>query len=144
MGDRAYVEAVCSVADAPRFENAGFVEGFRPGLPTGLVVMIDEEGPEGNTNALREFAADGLAFRGWHDSGAAYDGACFAAIDGRYHEVPRLNHSDLPCIEVHVDGTIDAEQFRAAVDYLVASNAVAHKFGLPSGPVADTSEERQC
>ncbi len=37
-----------------------------------------------------------------------------------------------------------AEQLRAAADYLVASNAVAGKFGLPAGPVDDTSEERQC
>jgi hypothetical protein len=60
------------------------------------------------------------SFRGWHDAGGSYDGACFASVGGQFCEVPRLNHSDLPCVEVHVDGTIDADQLLAACEYLKA------------------------
>ena len=47
--------------------------------------------------------------------------------------MPRLNHSDLPCIEVHVDGTVDADQLLAACEYLKASDQAAETLGFPSG-----------
>jgi hypothetical protein len=133
MGDRAYVELTCRKADAAPFEKAGFLEEFRSGLPSGLIVMMDAEAPDGNITALQDVASKGILFRGWHDAGGGYDGACFAGFDGRFFEVPRLNHSDLPCIEVHVDGTVDAGQLASAGEYLRAADAVARAFGLPSG-----------
>jgi hypothetical protein len=133
MGDRAYVELTCHEADAALFERAGFLEEFRPGLPPGLVTMVDVEAPDGNITALQDLASKGIVFRGWHDAGGSYDGACFAGLDGRFFEVPRLSHRDLPCIEVHVDGTGDAHQFENAGAYLKAADAVARAFGLPSG-----------
>ena len=140
MGDRAYVELTCHEADAALFERAGFLEEFRPGLPHGLVTLADAEAPAGNITALQDLASKGILFRGWHDAGGSYDGACFAGLDGRFIEVPRLNHSDLPCIEVHVDGTVDAGQLECAGAYLRAADAVARAFGLPSGepePIAE-------
>jgi hypothetical protein len=133
MGDRAYVELTCREADAALFERAGFLEEFRCGLPSGLVTMVDVEAPDGNITALQDLASKGIVFRGWHDAGGGYDGACFAGFEGRFLEVPRLNHSDLPCIEVHVDGTVDAGQLDNASKYLRAADAVARAFGLPSG-----------
>lgn len=133
MGDRAYVELTCREADESLFEQAGFLEEFRSGLPSGVVTMVDEEAPDGNITALQVLASKGILFRGWHDAGGGYDGACFAGFDGRFFEVPRLNHSDLPCIEVHVDGTVDAAQLESAGEYLRAADAVARAFGLPSG-----------
>jgi hypothetical protein len=47
--------------------------------------------------------------------------------------VPRLNHSDLPCIQVHVDGTVDADQLLAASEYLKASGRAGETLGFPSG-----------
>lgn len=133
MGDRAYVKLTCREADAALFERAGFLEEFRCGLPSGLVTMVEVEAPDGNITALRNLASKGILFRGWHDAGGGHDGACFAGFEGRFFEVPRLNHSDLPCIEVHVDGTVDAGQLDNAGEYLRAADAVARAFGLPSG-----------
>jgi hypothetical protein len=140
MGDRAYVELTCREADAALFERAGFLEEFRCGLPTELVTMVDVEGQDGNITALQDLASKGILFRGWHDASGGYDGAWFAGFEGRFFEVPRLNHSDLPCIEVHVDGTVDAGQLECAGAYLRAADAVARAFGLPSGepePIAE-------
>lgn len=140
MGDRAYVELTCREADAALFERVGFLEEFRSGLPSDLVNMVDAEAPDGNVTALQDLASQGIVFRGWHDAGGSYDGACFAGLDGRFFEVPRLNHSDLPCIEVHVDGTVDAGQLENAGEYLRAADAVARAFGLPSGePFEETA-----
>lgn len=133
MGDRAYVELTCREADAALFERAGFLEEFRCGLPSGLVTMVEVEAPDGNITALQDLASKGILFRGWHDAGGGYDGACFAGFEGRFFEVPRLNHSDLPCIEVHVGGTVDAGQLDSAGEYLRAADAVARALGLPSG-----------
>jgi hypothetical protein len=138
MGDRAYVEVTCREADVSLFEREGFLEEFRPGLPSGVVAMVDAEAPDGNTTALNSLAGQGILFRGWHDAGGAYDGSCFAGFDGRLFEASRLNHSDLPCIEVHVDGTVDATQLERAREYLKAADAVARAFGLPSGDVEET------
>lgn len=137
MGDRTYVELTCRKADAALFARAGFLEEFRPGLPSGLLTMVDVEAPDGNVTALQDLANHGVVFRGWHDAGGSYDGACFAGFGGRFFEVPRLNHSDLPCIEVHVDGTVDADQLESACAYLRASDAVARAFGLPSGELIE-------
>jgi hypothetical protein len=133
MGDRAYVELTCREADTSLFEQAGFLEELRPRLPSGLVTMVDTEAPDGNIAALRDIARKGILFRGWHDGGGGYDGACFAAFEGSLVQAPRLNHSDLPCIEVHVDGTVDSGQLEGAREYLVAADSVARAFGLPSG-----------
>ena len=133
MGDRAYVELTCREADAALFERAGFLEEFRPGLPPGLVTMVDLEAPDGCITALQDLAGRGIVFRGSHDAGGSYDGACFAGFDGKFFEAPRLDHSDLPCIEVHVDGTVDVGQLESAGAYLRAADAVARAFGLPSG-----------
>ena len=133
MGDRAYVELTCREADAALFEREGFLQEFKPGLPPDLVIMVDAEAPDGNIAVLQDLAGKGIVFRGWHDAGGSYDGACFAGFGGRFFEVPRLNHSDLPCIEVHVDGTVDADQLESAGAYLRAADAVARTFGLPSG-----------
>ena len=100
MGDRAYVEIVCREEDEPLFEALGFMQEFRHALPANVVTMVDAEASEGATTELQALAEKGIAFRGWHDAGGSYDGACFASAGGKYHEVPRLNHSDLPCIEV--------------------------------------------
>jgi len=132
MGDRTYVELTCRETDAALFERAGFLEEFRSGLPSGLVTMVDTEAPDGNMTALQDLASKGILFRGWHDAGSSYDGACFAGLGGKLFEVPRLNHSDLPCIEVHVDGTVDTDQLESAGEYLRAADAVARAFGLPS------------
>ena len=137
MGDRAYVELTCLAADAALFERAGFLEEFKPGLPPRLVTMVDVEAPDGNITALQTLASTGIVFRGWHDAGGSYDGACFAGFGCKFFEVPRLNHSDLPCIEVHVDGTVDADQLESACAYLRASDAVARTFGLPSGELIE-------
>ncbi len=140
MGDRANVELTCREADAALFERAGFLEEFKPGLPPDLVTMVDAEAPDGNVTALQDLASKGILFSGWHDSGGSSDGACFAGFGGTFFEVPRLNHSDLPCIEVHVDGTVDADQLESARSYLMAADAVARTFGLPSGepePIAE-------
>ena len=133
MGDRAYVEIVCREEDEPLFEELGFMEEFRHGLPASVVTLVDAEAPDGNSSELQALAEKGIVFRGWHDAGGAYDGACFASVDGKYHEVPRLNHSDLPCIEVHVDGTIDADQLLAACGYLKASEQAGEMLGFPAG-----------
>lgn len=133
MGDRVYVELTCREADAALFERAGFREEFRPGPPSGLVTMVDEEAPDGNIAVVRDLASKGIVFRGWHDAGGSYDGACFAGFNGKLFEVPRLNHSDLPCIEVHVDGTEDVGQLESAGAYLKAADAVARAFGVPTG-----------
>ena len=133
MGDRAYVEIVCREDDAPSFEALGFMEEFRPGLPGNVLAMVDAEASNGNCSELRILAERGIIFRGWHDAGDNYDGACVASFGGRFYEVPRLNHSDLPCIEVHVDGTVDADQLLAACEYLKAADQVAATLGLPSG-----------
>jgi hypothetical protein len=133
MGDRAYVEIVCREEDEPLFEDLGFMQEFRHALPANVVTMVDAEGSEGATTELQALAEKGIVFRGWHDAGGSYDGACFASAGGKYHEVPRLNHSDLPCIEVHVDGTVDADQLLAACEYLKASDQAAETLGFPSG-----------
>ena len=141
MGDRAYVELTCLAADAALFERAGFLEEFRSGLPSGLVTMVDEEASDGNIAVVQNLAGKGIVFRGWHGAGGSYDGACFAGFDGKFFEVPRLDHSDLPCIEVHVDGTVDAGQLECAGAYLRAADAVARAFGLPSGEAEPISED---
>ncbi len=133
MGDRAYVEIVCREEDEPLFEAIGFMQEFRHALPVNVLTMVDAEAPDGNSSELQALAEKGIIFRGWHDAGGAYDGACFASVGGKYHEVPRLNHSDLPCIEVHVDGTIDADQLLAASEYLKASERAGETLGFPSG-----------
>ena len=133
MGDRAYVEVVCREEDEPLFETLGFMQEFRHALPANVVTMVDAEASEGATNELQALAEKGIVFRGWHDAGGSYDGACLASAGGKYHEAPRLNHSDLPCIEVHVDGTVDADQLLVASEYLKASDRVGEMLGLPSG-----------
>ncbi len=133
MGDRAYVEIVCREEDEPLLEALGFTEEFRHALPANVVTMVDAEASEGATAELKALAEKGIVFRGWHDAGGGYDGACFASTGGKYHEVPRLNHSDLPCIEVHVDGTVDADQLLAASEYLKASDRAGETLGFPSG-----------
>lgn len=137
MGDRAYVEVTCREADISLFDREGFLEEFRSGLPLGVVAMVDAEAPDGNITALQTLASKGIFFRGWHDAGGGYDGACFAGFDGRLFAAPRLNHSDLPCIEMHVDGTVDAAQLESEREYLKAADAVARAFGLPSGEVVE-------
>lgn len=99
--------------------------------------MVDAEATDGNITALQALASKGILFRGWHDAGRAYDGACFAGFDGRFTEAPRLNHSDLPCIELHVDGIVDEVQLESAREYPKAADAVARAFGLPSGEVVE-------
>lgn len=133
MGDRAYVEIVCREEDEPLFEALGFMEEFRHGLPACVVTLVDAEAPDGNSCELQALAEKGIVFRGWHDAGGAYDGACFASVGGKYHEAPRLNHSDLPCIEVHVDGTIDADQLLTACGYLKACEQAGEMLGFPTG-----------
>jgi len=133
MGDRAYVEIVCREEDEPLFEALGFMEEFRYALPANVVTMVDAEASEGATAELQALADKGIVFRGWHNAGGSYDGACFASAGGKYHEVPRLNHSDLPCIEVHVNGTVDADQLLAASEYLKTSDLVGNTLGFPSG-----------
>ena len=133
MGDRAYVEIVCREEDEPLFEALGFKQEFRHALPANVVTMVDAEASEGATTELQALAEKGIVFRGWHDAGGSYDGACFASAGGKYYEVPRLNHSDLPCIEVHVDGTVDADQLLAACEYLKASDRAGETLGFPSG-----------
>jgi hypothetical protein len=133
MGDRAYVEILCREEDEPLFEAIGFMEEFRHALPANVVTLVDAEASGGNSSELQALAEKGMVFRGWHDAGGAYDGACFASIDGRFYEVPRLNHSDLPCIEVHVDGTVDADQLLAACEYLKASERAGEVLGFPAG-----------
>ena len=132
MGDRAYVEIVCREEDEPLFETIGFMEEFRHALPVNVVTMVDAEASDANSSELQALAEKGIVFRGWHDAGGAYDGACFASVGGKFHEVPRLNHSDLPCIEVHVDGTIDADQLLAAREYFRASERVGEMLGFPA------------
>ncbi len=129
MGDRAYVEIVCQEEDEPLFEALGFMQEFRHALPANVVTMVDAEASGGATTDLQALAEKDIVFRGWHDA----DGACFASAGGKYHEVPRLNHSDLPCIEVHVDGTVDADQLLAASEYLKASDRAGKTLGFPSG-----------
>lgn len=133
MGDRAYVEIVCREEDEPLFEAIGFMEEFRHGLPVNVVTLVDAEASEGNSSELQALAEKGIVFRGWHDADGSYDGACFASVGGQFHEVPRLNHSDLPCIEVHIDGTTDAEQLLAACEYLKASERAGEALGFPAG-----------
>ena len=133
MGDRAYVEIVCREDDAPLFEAIGFMEEFRPGLPKSVLALVDAEASNGNCSELQILAENGVVFRGWHDAGDNYDGACVASFGGRFYDAPRLDHSDLPCIEVHVDGTVDADQLLAAREYLKAADQVAAALGLPSG-----------
>jgi hypothetical protein len=133
MGDRAYVEIVCGEEDEPLFETLGFMQEFRHALPANVVTMVDAEASEGATTELQALAERGVVFRGWHDAGGSYDGACFASVGGKYREVPRLNHSYLPCIEVHVDGTVDADQLLAASEYLKVSDRVGEALGFPSG-----------
>ena len=116
MGDRAYAEIVCREDDAPLFEAIVFMEEFRPGLPMSVLALVDAEASNGNCSELQVLVERGVIFRGWHDAGDNYDGACVASFGGRFYEAPRLNHSDLPCIEVHGDGTVDADQLLAACD----------------------------
>jgi hypothetical protein len=132
MGDRAYVEIVCREDDERLFEALGFMQEFRHALPANVVTMVDAEAPEGVTTELQALAEKGIVFRGWHDAGGASDGACFASVGGKYHEAPRLNHSDLPCIEVHLDGTVDADQLLAACEYLKASERAGETLAFPS------------
>jgi hypothetical protein len=132
MGDRAYVEIVCREKDEPLFEAIGFMGEFRHALRASVVTRVDAEASDGATIELQGLAEKGIVFRGWHDAGGAYDGACFASVGGKFHEVPRLNHSDLPCIEVHVDGTIDADQLLAAREYFRASERVGEMLGFPA------------
>ena len=132
MGDRAYVEIVCWEEDERLFEALGFMQEFRHALPANVVTMVDAEASEGATTELQALAEKGIVFRGWHDAGGAYDGACFASVEGKFHEAPRLNHSDLPCIEVHVDSTVDADQLLAACEYLKASERAGETLGFPS------------
>ena len=143
MGDRAYAEIVCRTDDAPLFEAMGFMEEFRPGLPGHLLAMVDAAASEGNSSELRALAEKGIVFRGWHDAGASYDGACFASAGGKFYKAPRLNHSDLPSIEVHADGTVDADQLLAAREYLLASDQVGSMFGFPSGAESEEATQ-QC
>ena len=143
MGDPAYVEIVCRKDDAPVFEAIGFMEEFRPGLPSHLLAMVDAEASEGSSSELRTLAEKSIVFRGWHDAGDAYDGACFASAGGKFYDVPRLNHSDLPCIEVHADGTVDADQLVAARQYLLAFDQVGSMFSLPSGTESEEATQ-QC
>ena len=133
MGDRAYVEIVCREEDEPLFEAIGFMQEFRHALPVNVLTMVDAEASDGNSTELQALAEKDIVFRGWHDAGGAYDGACFASVGGKYHEVPRLNHSDLPCVEVHVDGTIDGDQLLAACGYLKASEKAGEMLGFPDG-----------
>ena len=133
MGDRAYVEIVCRESDAPMFEAIGFMEEFRPGLPNSVLALVDAEASDGNCSELQILAENGVVFRGWHDAGDNYDGACFAGIGGRFYEVARRDHSDLPCIEVHVEGTVDTHQLLAAREYLKATDQVAAELGFPFG-----------
>ena len=132
MGDRAYVEIVCREKDEPLFETIGFMEEFRHALPVNVVTMVDAEESDGNSSELQALAEKGIVFRGWHDADGAYDGACFASDGGKFCAVPRLNHSDLPCIEVHVDGTVDADQLSAASEYLKASERAGEMLGFPA------------
>ncbi|MEJ7607611.1 MAG: hypothetical protein WKF37_15410 [Bryobacteraceae bacterium] len=132
MGDRAYVEIVCHESDAPLFEAIGLMEQFRTERPKSVLALVDAEASNGNCSELQLLAENGVVFRGWHDAGDNYDGACFAGIGGRFYEVARRNHSDLPCIEVHVDGTVDVELL-AAREYLKMADQVAAELGLPSG-----------
>lgn len=132
MGDRAYVEIVCREENAPLFEAIGFMEEFRRG-PANVVTLVDAEASDGNSSELQVLAEKGIVFRGWHDAGGTYDGTCLASAGGKFYEVPRLNHSDLPCIEVNVDGTVDADQRLAACEYLRALDQVGGMFGFPSG-----------
>ena len=127
------MELTCREADAALFGREGFLQEFKPGLPPDLVIMVDAEAPDGNIAVLQDLAGKGIVFRGWHDAGGSYDGACFAGFGGRFFEVPRLNHSDLPRIEVHEDCTVDADQLESAGAYLRAADAAARTFGLPSG-----------
>ena len=76
MGDRAYVEIVCREEDAPSFEAIGFMEEFRPGLPENVRAMVDAEASNGDCSELQLLAERGIIFRGWHDAGDNYDGAC--------------------------------------------------------------------
>ncbi len=133
MGDRTYVEIVCREEDEPLFEALGFMQEFRHALPANMVTMVDAESSEGATTELQALAEKGIVFRGWHDAGGSYDGACFASIEGQFYQVPRLDHSDLPCIEVHVDGTVDADQLLAASEFLKASDRAGESLGFPSG-----------
>jgi hypothetical protein len=133
MGDRAYVEVVCREEAEPLFKALGFMQEFRHALPANVVTMVDAESSEGARTELQALAEKGIVFRGWHDAGGNYDGACFASIDGQFYQVPRLNHSDLPCIEVHVDGTVDADQLLAAAEFLKASDRAGESLGFPSG-----------
>ncbi len=137
MGDRAYVEIVCREEDEPLFEALGFMQEFRHALPDNVVTMVDAEASEGATTELQALAEKGIVFRGWHDAGGSYDGACFASAGGKYHEAPRLNHSDLPCIEVHVEGTVDADQLSAACEYLKAYDQAGEALGFPGGNEPD-------
>jgi len=133
MGDRTYVEIVCREEHEPLFEALGFMQEFRHASPSNVVTMVDAESSEGATTELQTLAEKGIVFRGWHDAGGSYDGACFASVDGQFYQVPRLNHSDLPCIEVHVDGTVDADQLLAASEFLKASDRAGESLGFPSG-----------
>ena len=133
MGDRAYVEIVCRDEDEPLFEAIGFMQEFRHALPANVVTMVDAEASEGATTELQALAEKGIVFRGRHDACGRYDGTCFASANGEYHEVTRLNHSDLPCIKVHVDGTVDADQLLAASEFLKASDRAGETLGFPSG-----------
>src|SRR6185503_10648518 len=114
MGDRAYVEIVCREEDEPLFEALGFMQEFRHALPPNVVTMVDAEAFEGATTELQTLAEKGIVFRGWHDAGGSYDGACFASAGGKYHEMPRPNDSDMACLVVQEDGTLEADQFVAA------------------------------
>src|SRR4029077_5277209 len=103
MGDRAYVEIVCREEDEPLFEALGFMQEFRHALPDNVVTMVDAEASEGATTERQALAEKGIVFRGWHDAGGSYDGACFASAGGKYHEAPRLHHRGLACVEVHAE-----------------------------------------
>ena len=104
--------------------------------------MVDAEASAGNCSELRALAEMGIVFRGWHDAGGTYDGACLASAGGKFYEAPRLNNSDLPCIEVHADGTVDADQLVADCEYLLASDQVGNMFGFPSGAESEEATQR--
>jgi len=131
MGDRAYVQVVCSAKDVAVFEELGFgEEEYWKSLPEGVAFLVDQEANYGNSSLLRELAEKGCVFIAQHDAGGEYDAARLVSDGKTFSEVDAMVHEPRPCVAVNANGFVDKKQLQAARKYWRAVSRAKQKLGI--------------